>query len=140
MENAMNEKFDALKQIYSEQKQENIQNQLPATGPMTPGQVYAKNVNAVVAVNTRIEDSNGVAEGSSSGFIISADGYVVTNYHVIEGAKQVTVIPHGAEEMTAKVIGADATNDIALLKVEGQNLPFVTLGSSDTLKVGDQVA
>ena len=140
MENAMNEKFAALEQIYTEQKQENIQNQLPATGPMTPGQVYAQNVNAVVAVNTRIESDNNYAEGAGSGFIISVDGYVVTNYHVIENAKQITVIPHGAEEMTAKLVGADATNDIALLKVEGENLPFVTLGSSDALAVGDQVA
>ena len=140
MENAMNEKFEALKQIYSEQKQNNTSAQLPATGPMTPGQVYAQNVDAVVAVNTRIESSNGIAEGSGSGFIISADGYVVTNCHVVEGAKQVTVIPHGAEEMTAKVVGTDSTNDVALLKVEGENLPFVTLGSSDALKVGDQVA
>ena len=140
MENAMNEKFEALKQIYSEQKQNNASAQLPATGPMTPGQVYAQNVDAVVAVNTRIESSNGVAEGSGSGFIISADGYVVTNYHVVEGAKQVTVIPHGGEEITAKIIGTDATNDVALLKVDGQNMPFVTLGSSDALQVGDQVA
>ena len=137
MENAMNEKFAALEQIYREQKQNSVQNQLPATGPMTPGQVYAQNVDAVVAVNTRIENGNNIADGS--GFIISADGYVVTNYHVVEGAKQVTVIPHGAEEVTAKVIGTDATNDVALLKIEGENLPFVTLGSSDALTVGDQV-
>lgn len=139
MENAMDEKFDALEQLYSEQKQNNVQNQLPATGPMTPGQVYAQNVDAVVAVNTRIESGNNYAEGSGSGFLISADGYVVTNYHVVEGAKQVTVIPHGAEEVTAKVVGTDATNDVALLKIEGENLPFVTLGSSDALAVGDQV-
>ncbi len=139
MEKALDEKFSALEQLYSEQKQQNTQSQLPATGPMTPGQVYAQNVDAVVAVNTRIESGNNYAEGSGSGFIISANGYVVTNYHVVEGAKQVTVIPHGAEEMTAKIVGADATNDVALLKVEGENLPFVTLGSSDALAVGDQV-
>lgn len=140
MENAMNEKFAALEQIYSEQQQENISSQLPAAGPMTPGQVYAQNVKAVVAVNSRVATGNGYAEGSGSGFIISADGYVVTNYHVIEGAKQVTVIPHGDKELEAEIIGSDATNDIALLKVEGENLPCVTLGSSDALAVGDQVA
>lgn len=131
MENAMNEKFAALEQLYEEQKQENVQNQLPATGPMTPGQVYAQNVNAIVAVNTNT--------GSGSGFVISADGYVVTNYHVIEGAKQVVVIPHGAKSLQAKVVGFDAQNDVALLKVEGENMPCVTLGSSDALHVGDQV-
>ncbi len=140
MEKALDEKFAALEQIYSEQKpQQNTTNQQPATGPMTPGQVYTQNVDAVVAVNTRMESSNGYGEGSGSGFLISADGYVVTNYHVIEGAKQITVIPHGGKEMTAKVVGADSANDIALLKVEGENLPFVTMGSSDALAVGDQV-
>ena len=140
MENAMNEKFEALKQIYSEQKQNSGSAQLPVTGPMTPGQVYAQNVDAVVAVNTRIESSSGVAQGSGSGFIISADGYVVTNCHVVESASQVTVILHGGEEKVAKIIGKDANNDIALLKVDGEKLPFVTLGSSDALQVGDQVA
>ena len=131
MENAMNEKIDALEQIYSEQKQENMQGQVPAAGSLTPSQVYAKNVNAIVAVNTDT--------GSGSGFILSADGYVATNYHVIEDAEQVVVTPHGAKPMEAKVIGYDATNDVALLKVEGENLPYVTLGSSDALNVGDQV-
>lgn len=131
MENAMNEKFAALEQLYSEQEQENTQTQLPPTGPMTPGQVYAQNVDAVVAVNTNT--------GSGSGFIISADGYVVTNYHVIQGAKQVVVIPNGAKAIEAKIIGYEASNDVALLKVEGENLPYVTLGNSDALKVGDQV-
>ena len=139
MENAMNEKFAALEQIYSEKQQNNVSSQLPATGPLTPGQVYTKNVNAVVAVNTRIETGNGYGESAGSGFIISADGYVVTNYHVVQGAKQVTVIPHDGKEMEAKVVGTDSANDIALLKVEGENLPFVTLGSSDALAVGDQV-
>ena len=139
MEVAMNEKFAALEQLFAEQKQENTPSQLPATGPMTPGQVYARNVDAVVAVSSRVESGNGYLENSGSGFIISADGYVVTNYHVIEGAQQVVVTPHGAAELEAEIVGSDATNDIALLKVAGENLPCVTLGSSDALAVGDQV-
>ena len=140
MEQAMDEKFAALKQIYSEQKQEGTSNRLPASGPLTPGQVYAQNVDAVVAVNTRIESGGQYAEGLGSGFIISADGYVVTNYHVIEGATKITVLLHDGQEMSAKLIGSDSANDIALLKVEGTNMPFVTIGSSDALSVGDQVA
>ena len=139
METAMNEKFAALEEMYSQQKQENTSTQLPASGPLTPGQVYAKNVDAVVAVNSRIETNGGYGENAGSGFLISADGYVVTNYHVIEGAQKVVVIPHGREEMTATVVGKDAGNDIALLKVDGKDLPCVTVGRSDDLAVGDQV-
>jgi serine protease Do len=106
---------------------------------MTPGQVYTQNVDAVVSVVCRVQSGNGYGESSGSGFLISADGYVVTNYHVIEGATEVVVVPHGAKEMTATVVGSDVTNDVALLKVEGQNLPCVTIGSSDALAVGDQV-
>ena len=141
MEQAMNEKFTALEQMYSQQQnQPNTPSQTPVTGPMTPGQVYAKNVDAVVAINTQIQSGGQYGEGAGSGFIISADGYVVTNYHVIEDATKITVLPHNGKEMTAKVVGSDSANDVALLKVEATDLPFVTFGSSDALQVGDQVA
>ncbi|MBQ3529968.1 MAG: trypsin-like peptidase domain-containing protein [Oscillospiraceae bacterium] len=141
MEQAMSEKFAALEQLYKEnQAQSAPSQQLPSQGPMTPGQVYAKNVNAVVAVKSYVQSNGSYGEGVGSGFVISADGYVVTNYHVIEKATQVEVIPHGGETMKAKVVGADSSNDVALLKVEGENMPYVTLGSSDKLLVGDQVA
>ena len=142
MEKAMNEKFAALQQIYTEQ-QENPTvappSQAPATGPLTPGQVYAKNVDAVVAINTQIQSGGQYGVGAGSGFVISADGYVVTNYHVINGATKITVLPYNGQEMTAKIVGTDASNDIALLKVEGTDMPYVTFGSSDALSVGDQV-
>ncbi len=114
-------------------------------GAMTPGQVYAQNVRAVVAIASQATQTNiygQVSETASagSGFIISKDGYVVTNCHVIEGATQVRVITYDAQEYEAKVIGSDATNDIALLKIEGEDFPCVTVGSSDKLAVGEQVA
>lgn len=141
MEQAMNDKFAALEQLYKENQSQSVPSQqLPSQGPMTPGQVYAQNVNAVVAVNSYVQSNGGYTQSAGSGFVISADGYVVTNYHVIEKATQVEVIPHGGETMKAEVVGADSSNDIALLKVEGENMPFVTLGSSDKLSVGDQVA
>lgn len=140
MELAMQEKFAALEQLYSE-KQNQQQTQEPVQqGLMTPGQVYAKCVPAVLSVHAAYETANGYGESSGSGFLISADGYVVTNYHVIEGAVRINVTLHSGETMTATVIGTESTNDVALLKVEGENLPFVTLGSSDQLAVGDQVA
>ncbi|MBQ8358990.1 MAG: trypsin-like peptidase domain-containing protein, partial [Oscillospiraceae bacterium] len=140
METAMDEKFAALKQLYSEAQSQNASaSPLPETGPLTPGQVYAKNVQAVVAVNSRYESAEGYGMGSSSGFLISADGYVVTNYHVISGAAQVTVTTYAGESVAAKVVGYDAGSDVALLKIEGENYPFAVFGSSDALAVGDQV-
>ena len=110
---------------------------------LTPGQVYARNVRSVVAIiNTVTSNIYGqVSESSSSGsgFILSADGYVVTNYHVIQGATSLTVITSDETQYPAEVIGYDASNDIALLKVAATGLFPVTLGSSDDLIVGDQV-
>lgn len=75
-----------------------------------------------------------------SGFIISADGYIVTNNHVIDAADQVRVELFSGEELDARVIGRDPRTDIALLKVDrGEDLPFVTFGDSDEARVGDWV-
>ena len=107
---------------------------------LTPSQVYAQNVNAVVMVYASVKTGNQVAGISTgSGFIISEDGYVLTNYHVVEGADVVSITTPGGDEYDANVIGSDATNDVALLKVEATGLPYVALGNSDELIVGDQV-
>ena len=138
MKLAWQERADALEEKYSQNQ--NTGNQLPAQGPLTPSQIYAKNVDAVVAVNAIIQKSGSYGESAGSGFFVSADGYVATNCHVIDGASQVTVTTHKGDSLEAKIVGKDATNDVALLKVEGENLPFATLGSSDELVVGDMVA
>ena len=79
-----------------------------------------------------------VAEASGSGFIVSADGYIVTNNHVIEGAAAAKVIVPGEKDpIDAVIIGSDSTTDIAVLKIDRTNLPFVTLGDSDSLQVGE---
>lgn len=78
------------------------------------------------------------AEASGSGFIISADGYIVTNNHVIDGASAVQVVVAGEEDpIDAVIIGTDPTTDIAVLKIDRADLPFVTLGDSDSLQVGE---
>ena len=115
-----------------------------ADGGLTPGQVYAQNVDAVVAIANQATTTNIYGQvtetaSSGSGFIISENGYVVTNYHVAEGATKLTVILHNGTEYDAKLVGYDAANDVAVLKVEAVGLPFVKLGSSDDLIVGDQV-
>ena len=74
-----------------------------------------------------------------SGFIISNDGYVLTNHHVIDGAESVKITLSDRREFTAKVVGSDAQYDVALLKVEGKNLPTVRVGDSNTLKPGQWV-
>ncbi|MFT5484233.1 MAG: serine protease Do, partial [Halieaceae bacterium] len=74
-----------------------------------------------------------------SGFFISSDGYVVTNNHVVDGASNIIVRTSDRQEFSAEVVGADARSDLALLKVEGTNLPTLKLGKSDLLKVGEWV-
>ena len=74
-----------------------------------------------------------------SGFIISPDGYVLTNHHVVDGADEVTVKLSDRRELKAKVIGSDQQYDVALLKIEARNLPSIRLGDSNTLKPGQWV-
>lgn len=76
------------------------------------------------------------AQSLGSGFIISADGYVLTNNHVVADADEIMVRLSDRSELKAKLIGADPRTDVALLKVEGKNLPTVKLGDSNSLKVG----
>ena len=138
MEWAMDEKFDALEQLYSEKQSQNL-SPLPQEGPLTPGQVYAKNVHAVVSLETMYETADGYGISGGSGFLISDDGYVVTNYHVISGATRIAVTTYAEQTLEPEVIGYDANNDIALLKIPGDDYPYVTIGSSGSLSVGDQV-
>lgn len=78
-------------------------------------------------------------EASGSGVIISPDGYIVTNNHVVEGADQLTVTLNDNREYNARIIGTDKTSDLALIKVDGKNLPAIQIGNSDDLKVGEWV-
>ena len=79
------------------------------------------------------------SESSGSGVIISQDGYIVTNNHVIDNADKIEVILEDKRSYTAKLIGKDPTTDLALLKVDENALPFVKLGDSDKLKIGEWV-
>ena len=80
-----------------------------------------------------------VPRGVGSGFIISADGYVMTNAHVVEGADDVYVTLTDKREYKAKIIGSDKRTDVALVKIEGSNLPRLTMGDSNKLRVGEWV-
>lgn len=78
-------------------------------------------------------------EGSGSGVIITNDGYVVTNNHVVDGADQVEITLNDKRKYTAKVVGTDPSTDLALLKVEEKSLPFISYGNSDQVRVGEWV-
>ena len=110
---------------------------------LSPSQVYAMNVNSVVAISnqstTNIFGQVSETAASGTGFIISQDGYILSNYHVVEGAKRLTVMTYMGNEYEARLMGYDELNDVAVLKVEATGLDPVTIGSSDDLIVGDQV-
>ncbi|MBP1541343.1 MAG: trypsin-like peptidase domain-containing protein [Prevotella sp.] len=77
---------------------------------------------------------------AGSGVIISADGYIVTNNHVVDGADELTVtLNENSKEYSARIIGADATTDLALIKIDAKNLPAITIANSDDVKVGEWV-
>ncbi len=78
-------------------------------------------------------------EGIGSGVIISADGYIVTNNHVVEGADELQVTLNDNREFSAKIIGTDKTTDLALIKINGKNLPTLQIGKSENLRVGEWV-
>jgi len=88
---------------------------------------------SVVSIQTQ---QQGTRAGSGSGFVISADGYIVTNDHVIHNAERVQVSMTDGRSMKAEIVGKDPTTDLALLRVGAAQLPAITLGDSDTLKPG----
>ena len=146
LEAGINQKLEAMQsQMNEAAKVPGAVTVVDSLGNMSAGSVYAQNVQAVVLITcetTATSYFGQAATGTSSGtgFIISENGYVVTNYHVVEGAKSISVTTHGEEKYTAVLVGHDSTNDVAVLKVEAEKqLPYATLGSSTELAVGDQV-
>ena len=106
-------------------------------------EVYAQNVNSMVSVTTSTKMNmfgyDAFTEGAGSGFIITQDGYLLTNYHVVEGAEDITVGTYGGESYAAELIGYDESNDIAVLKIDASGLTPVTFGDSDKTVVGEDV-
>ena len=76
---------------------------------------------------------------TGSGVIISSDGYIVTNNHVVEGADELTVTLNDNREFSARIVGTDKTTDLALIKIDGKSLPSITIANSDNIKVGEWV-
>ena len=111
---------------------------------MEPAEVYASVVNSAVSINCSATSTNIFGQqtqtaSSGSGFIITEDGYVVTNYHVISGASSVQVTLYNGDTYDAAVIGGDSDYDVAVLKIDASGLQPVTLGESADVNVGDTV-
>lgn len=111
---------------------------------MDPATVYASVVNSAVSINcsatsTNIFGQTTQSASSGSGFIITEDGYVVTNYHVVSGASSVQVTLYNGDTYDATVVGGDSDYDVAVLKINASGLQPVTLGESADVNVGDTV-
>lgn len=110
---------------------------------MAPAEVYAANVNSTVGITTSVTTNywgfQTTSAASGSGFVITDDGYIITNYHVIENSDSITVSFYDGTAYTAELIGYDESNDIAVLKVDAEGLTPVVIGNSDSLNVGDSV-
>ena len=112
---------------------------------LTPKQVYKMNVGAVCGIATQVTTNvwgqTATASCAGSGFVLTQDGYIVTNNHVVSDADEGTIVVrlYSGEEYTADVVGTDSMNDVALLKIETEGLQTVTIGDSDEIEVGEIV-
>ena len=110
---------------------------------MSAAEVYAVNVNSTVGITTSITTNfwgyQTTSAASGSGFIFTDDGYILTNFHVVEDSSSITVAMFDGKTYDAKLVGYDEANDVAVLKIEAQNLVPVVLGNSDDVNVGDSV-
>ena len=113
-------------------------------GAMSPGAIYQTYVNSTVGITTEVTVTNVFGQTSSapaagSGFILTSDGYILTNYHVIENANSITVTLYNEESYTGTLVGGDEDSDVAVVKIDAQGLTPVVLGASSDLRVGEAV-
>ena len=143
--NADTEEAQQASAVYEGSRETSVINiaQIDTSKEMTPAEVYAQNVNSTVGIRTSITTNywgyQTQAAAAGSGFILSADGYILTNYHVVEDSNSITVSLYDGTEYDATLVGCDESNDIAVLKIDAEGLTPVVLGDSDNLNVGDQV-
>ena len=127
-----------------------VNHELPDTLPtndtgksLTESEVYALTVNSVVGITTEattnVFGQQAVSASAGTGFILSEDGYIITNQHVVEGADTIKVALYNGESYDAELVGGDSSYDIAVLKIEAEGLQPVSVGNSDDLQVGESV-
>lgn len=149
---AMSEQAVEPEQTAQESAYQLVREPLPESLPsnagdktLTPAQVYKMNVDAVCGIATQVTadvwgvETTGTATGS--GFVLTENGYIVTNNHVIAEANTGTIVVqlYSGEEYPAQIIGTDSMNDVALLKIDASGLQTVTVGNSDEIEVGEEV-
>ena len=105
-------------------------------GALSLQEIYRRCIGSVVSIVTVTPSG----KASGTGIIMSEDGYVITNHHVIESAQAVSVLTADSQEYTASVVGSDETSDLAVLKIEAEGLQAAEFGDSSVLQVGDSVA
>jgi len=107
----------------------------PQAGGLSLQEIYEKAIVSVVSISCQ----TGLGTSTGTGVVISPDGYILTNCHVVDGAYAVTVILQDGQEQEARLIGADAVSDLAVLKVDAEDLSPAEFGNADVLRVGDTV-
>ena len=117
--------------------------QIDTSAELTPTQVYAANVNSTVGIRTTVTTNywgfQTTAAAAGSGFILTDDGYILTNYHVVSDSTSITVTTYSGDDYDAILVGYDEDNDIAVLKISADGLVPVVLGDSKKMHVGDSV-
>ena len=112
----------------------------PSLGTTVVAQVVNQLADSVVTINSQISDATGEGEASGTGVVLTSDGEILTNAHVVEGATKVSVRFAGeTEPRTATVLASDAGNDLALLKIDASSLKPATFAQPGTIRIGDQV-
>ena len=123
-----------------------MNHELPDTLPtndtgksLTESEVYALTVNSVVGITTEattnVFGQQAVSANAGTGFILSEDGYIITNQHVVEGADTIKVALYNGESYDAELVGGDSSYDIAVLKIEAEGLQAVSVGNSDEMLI-----
>ena len=136
---ALQQQIDDLKSQSTGKGNTTIVTSVSAEGLKSGAQIYAENVDTVVSITTQGVSNGQGFQSMGTGFIISDDGYILTNHHVIANGQKVTVTTNNGDEYDATVVGSDEYYDVALLKVDAANLPTVTIGDSDSTTVGEEV-
>lgn len=136
-DNIKNTTLDSLNKITS--------NSNPISEELISTTVYSSNIDSVVTINSTSVSQNffnsKIVKGTGSGFIINDDGFIITNYHVVDTATKLEISLNDGSKYTAQKIGADKANDIALIKISAplKKLKSISFGDSSNLKVGQKV-
>lgn len=116
-----------------------LETQTPTSGTLTVPEVYKKVKDSVVGIIVTLTDGSQIKRGSGTGIILSEDGYISTNAHVVNGATSIKVVLSDETEYDAELVGQDTKTDIAVLKINATDLKPAEFGDSDSLSVGDTV-